>query len=221
MKSLKITAVIAAIVLGVVLAIGMTIDGIVESGIEDSGSDILRTEVEVDDIDISFLSSSADMDGFIIYNPEGFSDKAAISLKGIEIDLDIKSLFSETIIVKSIRVTNPQIFFEQKGTKINLRELSNNLSMAPDDESDKSIIIEKFILEEGKITISSELEKERNVEASIDRIELTNIGKSGSNSMQQVMREILEPVIQNAISKALKSGLLDKLENTVKDLIDL
>ena len=87
MKGLKITGIILAIILGTVLAVGMTIDGIVESGIEDSGSDLLKTEVEVDDIDISLLGSSADMDGFIVYNPKGFTDGAAISLNEIEICL--------------------------------------------------------------------------------------------------------------------------------------
>jgi uncharacterized protein involved in outer membrane biogenesis len=220
MKGLKITGIIVAVVIGVFLIIGMTIDGMVKSGIEDSGSALLKTEVEVDDIDISIFGGSASMDGFNIYNPEGFSDNTAISLKGIEIELDIKSLFSETIIVKRIHVTNPEIFFEQKETRINLRELNNNLNAQSEDESEKALIIEKFILEKGKITISSELEKERTVEASIDRIELNNIGKDGSSTVQQALKEILEPIIQNAISEAIKSGLLDKLENTVKDLID-
>ena len=160
------------------------------------------------------------MDGFIVYNPEGFSDEAAISLKGIEIELDIRSLLSETIIIKRIHVKKPEIFFEQKGSKVNLRELSKNISLSSEDESEKAVIIEQFILEEGKVTILSELEKERNVEASIDRIELNNIGESGSNTVQQAMRQILEPIIQNAIAEAVKSGLLDQLKNAVEDLID-
>jgi len=220
MKGLKITGIVILIIAGIFLTVGMTIDGIVKSGIEDAGSDILKTEVEVDDIDISLFDGSATMDGFIVYNPEGFSDEAALSLKGIEIKLDIRSLFSETIIVNEIHVKNPEISFEQVKTKVNLRELSNNISLGSDEESEKKLVIEKFILEEGSVTISSELEKERTVDASIDRIEINDIGKSGSNSVQQAMREILEPIIKNAISEAVKSGLLDQLENAVQDLID-
>lgn len=220
MKGLKITGIIAAVIVGALLIVGMTIDGIVESGIEDSGTELLKTEVEVDDIDISIFGGSANMDGFIIYNPEGFSDEAAISLKEIEIELDIQSLLSETIIVKRIHVKNPEIFFEQTGSKINLRELSSNISAGSEDDSEKALIIEEFILEEGKVAISSELEKERNVEATIDRIELNDIGKSGSNTVQDAMKQILEPVIRDAIAEAVKSGLLDKLENAVEDLID-
>ena len=121
MKGLKITGIIAVILIGAILIVGMTIDGIVESGIEDAGSSLLKTEVEVDDIDISIFGGSANMDGFIVYNPEGFSDEVAISLKGIEIELDIRSLLSEKIIIKKIHVKNPEIFFEQKGPEVNLR----------------------------------------------------------------------------------------------------
>jgi len=220
MKGLKITGIILAIILGTVLAVGMTIDGIVESGIEDSGSDLLKTEVEVDDIDISVFGSSADMDGFIVYNPEGFTDGAAISLNEIEIDLDVKSLLTDQILINKIRVKNPEIFFEQKGPRVNLRELSNNIDVGSEEDSEKTIIIKEFILEEGVIKIHSELEKERSAEASIDRLVLNNIGESGSETIQQAMKQILSPIIKNALSDAVKSGLKDKLEETVNDLID-
>ncbi len=220
MKGLKITGIILAIILGTVLAVGMTIDGIVESEIEDSGSDLLKTEVEVDDIDISILGSSADMDGFIVYNPEGFTDGAAISLNEIEIDLDVKSLLTDQILINKIRVKNPEIFFEQKGSGVNLRKLSNNIDAGSDEDSEKTIIIKEFILEEGVIKIHSELEKERSAEASIDRLVLNNIGESGSETIQQAMKQILSPIIKNALSDAVKSGLKDKLEETVNDLID-
>ncbi len=220
MKGLKITGIILAIILGTVLAVGMTIDGIVESGIEDSGSDLLKTEVEVDDIDISLLGSSADMDGFIVYNPKGFTDGAAISLNEIEIDLDVKSLLTDQILINKIRVKNPEIFFEQKGSGVNLRKLSNNIDAGSDEDSEKTIIIKEFILEEGVIKIHSELEKERSAEASIDRLVLNNIGESGSETIQQAMKQILSPIIKNAMSDAVKSGLKDKLEETVNDLID-
>lgn len=220
MKGLKITGIILAIILGTVLAIGMTIDGIVESGIEDSGSDLLKTEVEVDDIDISVFGSSADMDGFIVYNPEGFTDRAAISLNEIEIDLDVKSLLTDQILINKIRVKNPEILFEQKGSGVNLRKLSNNIDAGSEEDSEKTIIIKEFILEEGVIKIHSELEKERSAEASIDRLVLNNIGESGSETIQQAMKQILSPIIKNALSDAVKSGLKDKLEETVNDLID-
>ncbi|MBO6622175.1 MAG: hypothetical protein JJ892_14150 [Balneola sp.] len=220
MKGLKITGIILAILLGAVLAVGMTIDGIVESGIEDSGSDLLKTEVEVDDIDISVFGSSADMDGFIVYNPEGFTEGAAISLKEIEIDLDVQSLLTDKILINKIRVKKPEIFFEQKGQEVNLRKLSSNIDAGSDADSEKTIIIKEFILEEGKVKIHSELEKERSAEASIDRLVLNNIGESGSKTIQQAMKQIMSPIIREALSEAVKSGLKDILEEKVNGLID-
>ncbi|MEP1152756.1 MAG: hypothetical protein ABJH08_13595 [Balneola sp.] len=220
MKGLKVAGIIAAILIGAILIVGMSIDGIVKSNIEESGSALLKTEVEVDDIDISLFGGVAEMDGFIVHNPEGFSDEAAISLKGIEIELDLQSLFSETVIVNRIHVQNPEIFFEQKQAKVNLRELSKNIDLDSEDESEKALIIKQIVLEEGKVRVLSELEKEREINASIDRIELTNIGEAGSSTTQQALKEILEPIIKEAISEAVKSGLLDKLDETIKDLID-
>ncbi|MFY0683154.1 MAG: hypothetical protein JXR20_01280 [Balneola sp.] len=220
MKGLKVAGIIAAILIGAILIVGMSIDGIVKSNIEESGSALLKTEVEVDDIDISLFGGVAEMDGFIVHNPEGFSNEAAILLKGIEIELDLQSLLSETVIVNKIHVQNPEIFFEQKQAKVNLRELSKNIDLDSEDESEKALIIKQIVLEEGKVRVLSELEKEREINASIDRIELTNIGEAGSSTTQQALKEILEPIIKEAISEAVKSGLLDKLDETIKDLID-
>ncbi len=220
MKGLKITGIIMAVLLSAVLVVGMTIDGIVESAIEDSGSEILKTEVEVDDIDVSLFGASADMDGFIIYNPEGFSDEAAISLKEIEIDMDVQSLLSDKIFVNKIRVKSPEIFFEQKGAAVNLRKLNGNINAEANDESEKTIIIKEFILEEGKITISSNLEKERTAEATIERVVLENIGESGSKTIQQAMKQILNPILKDALAESLKSVLKNKLEKTANKLID-
>lgn len=92
--------------------------------------------------------------------------------------------------------------------------------MSSDDKSEKTIIIKEFILEQGKVKISSELEQKRSAEATVDRIVLTDIGESGSDTVEQALREIFRPIIRNAISEAVKSGLMDQLEEGVKDLID-
>lgn len=220
MKGLKIIGIIIAILLGAALVVGMTIDGIVESAIEDTGSNILKTEVEVNDIDISLLGSSANMDGFIVYNPEGFSDEAAISLKEIEIDMDVQSLLSDKIFVNKIKVKSPEIFFEQKGAAVNLRKLNGNINAEANDESEKTIIIKEFILEKGKISISSNLEKERTAETTIERVVLKNIGESGSKTVQQAMKQILNPIIRDALAESVKSGLKETLEETANELID-
>lgn len=219
MKGLKIAGIILVTIISVIIIIGMTIDGIVESEIEKSGSNVLKTEVEVEDIDISLLGSSADMDGFTIYNPEGFSEKVAISLKGIEIDLDVQSLLTDQIIVNRIHVKNPEILFEQKGVKINLRELSTNLESSPDDKSKKTIVIKEFILDEGKVLIFSEIEKERKADVTIDKIILKDIGESDSETLEDAMKQVFEPIIRNAISEAVKSGLLNQIEEKAKELI--
>ncbi len=219
MKGLKVTGIIAVILAAIFLGFTLTVDGIVESAIEDSGSELLQIEVEVDDVDISIFGGTGSMDGFKVYNPEGFSDEPAISFNEIEIGLSLSGLTKEAIEIDRIYVGSPKIFVEQQGAEINLRALSSNIS-GDSDEDSKPIIIREFVLEEGTIVISSELEKERNIEATLDRLVLNDIGASGSDTIQDALQQILEPVIRNAISKAVQSGLMDKLENTVKDAVD-
>ncbi|WP_018128085.1 hypothetical protein [Balneola vulgaris] len=219
MKAMKVLGSLLAVLVAGFLVVTLTIDGIVKSQIEESGSKLLNTKVEVDDVDISLLNGTGSMDGFIVFNPEGFSTEAAMDLEEIEMDVDLKSLFSDTVIVKRLQIKNPAISLEQKGSDINLRTISENLEVDEENENQKSLVIDRFILEEGEITVSSNIDEKRTTKAKVSRIELNDIGKNGSNTIQEGMKEVLEPVISEALSSALKSTLFDKLEDTFNEVI--
>lgn len=220
MKVFKVVGSLLVVLLIGVYAFMLTVDGMVKSKIEESGMALLSTKVEVDDVDISIFDSQAEINGFAVYNPEGFSKEKAISFEDIKLDLDPKSLFADTIIIDRIYVENPEILFEQKGNGINLRELNSNLSSSSNNGNSKPVVINTFILEEAEILILSDLDKERRVKGTMNRMELYDIGREGSNTVDDAMQQILEPIIEKALVEAVKSGVLDRLQNVVDDFIN-
>lgn len=219
MKSFKLITSLVLIVLVSIFVFTLTIDGLVKGKIEESGSNLLSTKVKIDDVDISIFNSDAEIDGFKIYNPEGFSDEVAISFNDIELDLHAKSLLADTIVIDQMFIEQAEIFFEQIGGNTNLGQLNSNLSVDDSKSDSKSIIINSFVLENIDIKILSELEKEREVKGHLNRLELNNVGRTGSNSIDDVMHQVLGPVIEKAVVESVKSGVLDKIENTINDFI--
>ena len=88
------------------------------------------------------------------------------------------------------------------------------------EPSKKGLIIEHLFIENGQVTVSTEIDKERTASASISSFELNGIGREGSNTIKQSTRQILKPLLEKAIAEAIKGGVIDQLENKVKDFIN-
>lgn len=217
---IKVLGVIAVVLIALFLVVSLTIDGIIKSTIQDVGSDLLQTEVNVDDVSVSILSSTGYIDGIMVENPEGFSDSTAIALKEISIDLDLFTLLSDTVVINQLIIDSPEVFVEQTTQGNNLMALQNNMSEGSTDESG-GFIIDYLLVEEGVLTAHIDIGGEqRTTEVSIERFEQKNIGRSGNNTVESTVRQILEPLLEQALRKAVEGGLQDQVEDKLKNLFD-
>ncbi|WP_234568308.1 DUF748 domain-containing protein [Rhodohalobacter sp. 614A] len=217
-KGLKIFGGLLVVLIAAFIILNFSLDGIVKSAIEENGTELLQTEVNIGNVNVSLFDGSGVIYGFTVANPEGFSDEKAIVIDEMSLKIDLATIFSDTIVVENIHIQNPELFFEQIGLGINLRKLNENMDVAEDTEG-PSMVINHLLMEDGTVRVSSTIERERTAEASIEEFELTNIGQSGSNTMKQSIREIMDPLIERAIQEAVSRGLLEQLENKVQDLL--
>lgn len=208
---------LAVIVIGFII-LTFTIDGMVKSTIEDTGSNMLQTSVEVEDVNISLLGGSGTIDGIVIQNPEEFSDEPAVQLQRIRMKLSVGSLLTDTIIVDSLIIQQPELFFEQTAAGNNLSALTENLNMSSSGES--SMIIDYLRVEQGLVKASTDIGGERSAQAKFEQFELVGIGRKESNTLKQTMRQILEPIIERAAQQAVKQGLLDQAKDKLRDLLE-
>jgi len=222
-KILKLTAGFAVVILFLLLVITLSLDGMVKSGIERNGSDLLQTRVTVDNVNISLFNGSGTINGFSVQNPENYSDESALYIEEASIKIDITSLLSDRIIVNEIKLNNPEVFFEQKGFGINLKTLSDNMdidSQETPEDSEANLIIDHLKISEGKIIVNSTLNRDQTTEVSLTDLTINDIGRDGNNTVKQSVKEILRPLFQKAIEDALKSGVTEQIEDKVRDLFN-
>lgn len=219
-KALKIVAGFVVVIIAVILIITLSLDGMIKSGIEENGSELLQTQVTVDKVSVSLFSGSGTINGFTVQNPEDFSDEPALYIQDASMKVDIRSLFSDQIVVNEVIVNSPELFFEQIGIGVNLKKLNDNMDLAFDESSETTLIIDHLVIEDSRVTVSSSLERERTTEVTLDEFTLNDIGRDGNSSVKQSVRQVLNPLLQKAMEEALKSGVTEQLEDKVRDLFD-
>lgn len=98
-----------------------------KAGIEFAGQSAFKTEVRVDSVTLSPLTGESSIRGLSIANPAGFSEGPAIALGAVEARVNLASIFDDTIEIELLRLAQPQINYETKITRDNLRALLANL----------------------------------------------------------------------------------------------
>jgi hypothetical protein len=219
-KALKIVAGLAVVILAAILVITLSLDGMIKSGIEENGSELLQTQVTVDKVNISMFGGSGTIYGFTVQNPEEFSDEPALYIQEASMKVDLWSLITNQIVVNEVVVESPDLLFEQVGMGVNLKKLNDNMDLASDEPSETFLVIEYLLIEDAKVTVSSSLDRERTTEVTLAEFSLNDIGRDGNKTVKQSVRQVLKPLFQKAMEEALRSGVTEQLENKVRDLFD-
>jgi len=225
-KSLKYSlAGIAGILLLAFIAVTFSLDYLVKSGIESTGTQMMKTEVTVESVSLSPFSGSGTIQGLRVKNPEGFDSDYAIVIESFELSLDVGTLLSDTLVVNNILIDEPALSVIQKVPENNLRMLMNNLdeSMGEESASSTGMIIEHLLVKNGQVSVTPNIGGERSAVVKMGNIELQDVGKQGSSSTAQVIRQITSRIINEALNSALSGqieGLKDKAKDAVKDLFN-
>jgi hypothetical protein len=203
------------------LVLTMSVDSIVKTGIETVGSEMTGTAVTVDRVSISPFSGSGTISGFRVENPEGFSQDYALEIEDFTIELNIRSLFSDEIIVRNIEITSPSIYVEQKMPENNLRTIMNNMdSTSSGEASEKSLVIEHFIMTNGTADLYTEIGGERSASVEVQEIELNDLGQGGAQeAVEDVIQEIAENVVDQSLRAAAESGA-QQIQDAIRDFFN-
>jgi uncharacterized protein involved in outer membrane biogenesis len=156
------------VVLGIVVIVALyfSLNKIVEKGITTFGSQTTLTEVTLEESNISLFSGKGELKGLVIGNPKGFSSNNAFSLDRIKVAVDVKSIFTDNIVIKEILIDVPKISYELDGKKSNINAILDNMNSSTEKEekaqktegkengSQKKVIIDLLKITDGKVTLA-------------------------------------------------------------------
>lgn len=224
----RIVFVVVVLLIVAVLAVVLSLDRIVKTGIETVGPKLTKVPVTVDSVHISLLGGSGNINQFVVGNPEGFNATNAISIGKLHLSLKAGSIFSDKVVIKSIEITNPDITLEQTLHGNNLKTILNNVegngtaatnSTTPSETSAKKIEVDDFLISGAKVHV---MVQGYGGTVTIPTIHLTNLGTSeGGITAGDLVKRVLQEVVSEAVKAAgnvskgaLKEEAGKALENT-------
>jgi uncharacterized protein involved in outer membrane biogenesis len=218
------------IVGGAVVYLASSLDGIVKSIIEKSGSEATGTAVRVSGVRISLRDARASIEGLTVANPEGFPGNV-ISFGEIKVAIDPASLVSrEPVVLTEIRVGDPKVtLIVARGGRTNLQALQQNLNRggrggrdggaasaggAKSSGTPIRIRIDRF--EIGQAVLAADLSGVggKDYETKIPAVRRSNIGGAAGASPGRIAEVIAQAIVEEtaaAVARSEATPHLDKL----------
>jgi hypothetical protein len=120
---------LVALIVITVIVVSFFLGFIVKTGIETVGPKIIQVPIKVDSVSLSALTGSAKIKGLVIGNPEGYKTPQAISVGSAAVGVNLLSVLSDKIVVRSVRIEALEITFEGNPFgKNNLRKIMDNVN---------------------------------------------------------------------------------------------
>jgi uncharacterized protein involved in outer membrane biogenesis len=231
MKKLLIRILIGLVVLVivVVVAIGLFLDSAIKKGVETVGPQITKVDIKLDGVNLSLRAGSATIKGLVVGNPEGYKTPHAISVGSASVVVRARSVLSDKIIIKSIRVEAPEITYE--GNLLgadNLHKILGNVSSAAGTGSGadsasssggkpaKKLQVDDFLITGAKVIVSIKGTGGLAAPVTIPDIHLSNLGQgpegiTAAELTKQVLEIVTADVVKYAVSQAtdIGKGVLD------------
>lgn len=227
--------VLAAIIITGIVILYLALNSIVAEGIRTFGTQATGTKVEIQNVAISPFGGSVELKGMYVANPQDCHVKNAFGFGRFYVSMDIKSVFSNKIVINDIIIEDISVDFEPSLSKgSNLHEIKNNImkycaagktaetgsrgaedkKAEPGKKESKTVAIKHFIIKNGKISVASSLVK-TGVDIPMPVIEMRDIGTGESKSSGEVFQEVYEQMLKG-IGTAVSGIQGIKLDNVSK-----
>lgn len=230
-KIKKTLAIVLALIVTVAALAGWWVYGhlgqLVKQAIESQGPPITGTSVSLGGATLSIFSGEGALRGLNIGNAKGFSDDPAFALGKIETSVDIATVTSEVVRIRTVVIDGAKLNaeFDASGHS-NLKAILDHARAAAGgrsaaDKPGKSgsspkLIIDDFRFTNAEVRVRApayELDKTLTLRS----IQLKNLGaKQGGAGAADIASQILKPVVDEAV-RAATSEYLDSKRDELKD----
>ena len=203
----SILVVVLVVVAGVVILAGVFGDRALKLGIETAATKALNVGVSVENVSLSILGGSVELEDLVINNPPGYQLEHLLEIGSAKVDVDIRSLMSDTVNIKSIMFDEVSLVIEQKDLirTNNLQEVIKSIPSGKGEdtateESDKAPGKQLHIdvLEISNVNVKVKLlplpGRADTITLKLDPIKMTNLGKDSKLDTAKLTGKVLAAI---------------------------
>jgi uncharacterized protein involved in outer membrane biogenesis len=228
MKKIIVRILIALVVVVIlaVVGVGMFLGNIIKAGVETIGPKVTKVDIKLDSVSLSLLSGGGTIRGLVVGNPAGFKSASAINVGEATLALVPKSLLSDKIIIKTIRVQGPEITYETNLKDSNLSKIVANMQEAtgggqkepakPQEPAKtkeakpaKKLEVDEFIITGGKIHVAVTALGGGTATVPLPDIHFTDLGKGPDGITPEDLTIKVMGAIEQGTVKAAAGAVAD------------
>jgi len=228
MKKIILRILIALVVLMIlaVLAVGLFLDKAIKRGVETFGPKLAKVEITLQSVSLSLFSGSGTVKGLLVGNPQGFKTPSAIQVGTASLALEPRSLLSDKIVIRSIRVEAPEITFEMdlKGNNLskilaNVQEAAGRAAKEPAKPQEpaqpkaakpaKKLQVDEFVISGGRVHVAMTALSGQAATIPLPNIRLQDLGKGPEGITQDELVKLVLQEVERGASQAAAGTVSD------------
>ncbi|MEI6218389.1 MAG: AsmA family protein [bacterium] len=219
-KMLKWLGIIICLLV-VVVILGVTLFGgeMVKGAVNGFGPMVMGVPVTLEKASFRPLTGRIKLTNLHVGNPNGFKTPALFDLGEVEIELNGKSLFSDTIVIHKIAVVAPHITYEKSLLDSNftalMKQLEGDTKKKPEGEpvdaktkkGGKKVVIDELVITDPALNVSITAAGGHYIPVKLGKIELKDIGKEhGGVTFAEATKIIFSVIASNVENAVLGVG---------------
>jgi hypothetical protein len=210
---LLVVLILAAVIAA---AIDIFADYALKMRIEVGATKALNVGVRVDNVDLEIFAGRLHISNLSVNNPPGYRYGKLLELKDARIEIDVKSLLSERVNIKEIKLDGVNIFLEQRGVyNNNLRDVMNAVSAqrkadGKTEKDEKKLYVNNVEITDAtvKVKLLPVPGKVDTITFNLDPIEMTDLGGDNELDTAELSRTIFAAITAGVADKG--TGILPK-----------
>ena len=221
MKKIVITALLLVLLIaaGAWYFTAFHLDSLIETRIEQVGSEALGSRVSVGAVKTSVRDGSLEISSITVANPPGFSNPNAFSLNNIEAAVDYGSRD-----IKRLVIDTPEILIEEIGGAVNIAQLLDRLeeqepSAGAAGREEPELVIRHFRMNGSRAGFDSAT-FDRHSTVEVDAVEINDLRGTPTEVARIIATAVLKEVTAEASKEVLKAQAGEKYEELEKKVGD-
>lgn len=235
------------VILLFVLLIGVVLsswESIVKKAVTGELSKITSTNVSIGKLAFSPFSGSLAIHDFVIGNPKEYKTKSAFEFSTLAVNVDIKSFFSDKVIIKQISVKDVAVTYETALTTSNLSQIKENIdnytkklskekqpageTKEKSGEKGKKFIIDQLDVTNAKLLVAATISSQA-ITLKLADVHMSDIGRQSNGITSAELAVIIYDTLYSNIMNLLESSnlltrkgkqVLDEVKNKAHGVID-
>jgi hypothetical protein len=187
------------------------LNSLAKFAIEEAGSRVLKTKVEVSRVALMPFSGKGAIYGLKIHNPPGFTSPYAFSVGKVEVHVNLPQLKNNIVEVTKVDVENPTIWYEGISAQNNFTKIQNNAQASagrpdpnptPGTKSNMSVVMKEFWMRKSQVNLVNVVPMTGMKTVELEEIHFMNDGKM---SQADLMAKISGMIASNAAKMGMRS----------------